>query len=63
MKLLIQEYLLAHSLAELAMAIKASRCSSALFALRSRKVASLREYFASSTQQSVERAVGISTET
>jgi hypothetical protein len=45
-----------------AMAIKTSRCSSALFALRNRKSASLREYFASATQQSVERAVGISTD-
>jgi hypothetical protein len=46
---------------DFAMAIKASRCSSALFALRNKKSASLREYFSDASQQAVERAVGIDT--
>ena len=44
---------------EFAMAVKSSRCSSALFALRNRKAATLKEYFADATQQSVERALGL----
>jgi hypothetical protein len=48
---------------EFALAIKSSRCSSALFALRNRKAATLKEYFADATQQSVERALGLETAT
>jgi hypothetical protein len=46
---------------DFALAIKSSRCSPALFSLRGKKVASVREYFAGATQQAVERAVGIET--
>ncbi len=44
---------------DFALAIKSSRCSSALFALRNKKSATLKDYFAEATQQSVERAVGL----
>jgi hypothetical protein len=47
---------------DFAVAIKAPRCSSALFALRNKKASSLSEYFATATQQSVERAVGINSD-
>jgi hypothetical protein len=48
---------------DFALAIKGSRCSGALFALRNGKAATLRDYFAAATQQAVERAVGLSDDT
>jgi hypothetical protein len=47
---------------DFALAIRSSRCSSALFALRNKKAATLRDFFAEATQQSVERALGITPE-
>jgi hypothetical protein len=44
---------------DFALAVKSSRCSGALFSLRAKKVASIREYFTTVTQQAAERAVGI----
>jgi hypothetical protein len=47
---------------DFAMAVKSLRCPPALFTLRTKKVATVREYFATVTQQAAERAVGIEAE-
>jgi hypothetical protein len=47
---------------DFALAVKGSRCSSALFALRNGRAVTLKDFFAAATQQSVERAVGLAIE-